>query len=80
MRVIKKVHADVDSLQFGYWDMETEKFVPINAERQGELMGAASALGCTEGLLDALAMFAANISEMVGDDLRSIWRRLDEAT
>jgi len=78
MRMQTKVVADIDSLQFGYWDMETEEFIPINAEYADELKKAAAKLGCTEELLDALTIFAASIVEVVGSDLRSIWTRLND--
>ena len=78
MRTVTKVSADVDSLRFGYWDMDAEEFVPIDALQADELRLAMATLDCSEQLLDALAMFAANISQVVGDDLRSIWSRLNE--
>jgi len=77
MKTQRKVTANVDQLQFGYWDMEIEEFVPIDAQYVDQVQKAITELGCTEGLLDALAMFAANIVEMIGDDLRDIWARLD---
>lgn len=73
MKTETRVRANVDTLQFGYWDMETEEFVPIDAEKTESLKKAALALGCSEQLLDALAMFACSIAASVGDDLRDVW-------
>lgn len=76
MKTVTKVSADVDGLLFGYWDTVTAQFIPVDAQQEDELKRAASDLQCSEELLDALATFAANISQMVGDDLRSIWRQV----
>ena len=76
METQRKVIALVDSLQFGYWDMEDEEFVPIDEYTVHVNKGVAS-LGCSEALLIALSMFAEAISETVGADLRDIWARLD---
>lgn len=77
MKTEMSVWANVDELQFGYWDMKTEEFVPIDAEKAESLKKAALALGCSERLLDALAMFACSIAQMVGDDLRDVWQKLE---
>lgn len=37
MRTTIKVKAEIDSLQFGYWDMDTEQFVPVDAQMANEL-------------------------------------------
>jgi len=78
MKTKMTITADIDRLQFGYWDCERGLFVPVNAEEVDELKQAASALECSEALVDALAMFAANIAEMVSGDLKDVWCRLDE--
>lgn len=78
MKTIARITANIDHLQFGYWDMDTEEFVPVDAQHVDELQQAVSKLGTTEELLDALAIFAANISGSIGEDLRDIWKRLDD--
>ncbi len=80
MKTETRVWANVDKLQFGYWDIETEEFVPIDAEKTKSLKDAALALECSEQLLDALAMFASFIAQMVGDDLRDVWSAVERVT
>ena len=77
MRTVKKFETNIDDLQFGYWDVESEEFVPINSMSDAELNQAARLLGCTSLLLDALMIFSANISESVSGDLEDIWRMVD---
>ena len=77
MRTVKKIETNIDDLQFGYWDMESEEFVPISGMSDAELNQAARLLGCTPLLLDALMIFSANISESVAGDLKDIWRMVD---
>ena len=77
MRTVKKIETNIDDLQFGYWDMESEEFVPINGMSDAELNQAARLLGCTPLLLDALMVFNDSISESIAGDLKDIWRMVD---
>ena len=72
-----KVKAETDHLQFGYWDMNSESFVPISGMTQTELDEAAKLCGCTPILLDALVIFADSIREAVTADLVDIWKRAE---
>jgi len=74
-----KIETRIDSLQFGYWDMEDEEFVPFSSMVEEKLDEAAKLLGCTPLLLDALAMLTESICESVAADLADIWERLEEA-
>ena len=74
-----KIETRIDNLQFGYWDIESEEFIPISGMTDAELNEAAMPLGCTPLLLDALAILAESISESVAADLVDIWKRLEEA-
>jgi len=76
MRTVTKIKTNTDALQFGYWDADDKEFVPISGMNTRELKEAADILGCSPLLLDALAMMVETISQVVGDDLRDIWRRL----
>ena len=49
MRTITKVEAQVDDRQFGYWDMDTEQFVPVDAQHADELKRAVAKLGVSAG-------------------------------
>lgn len=77
-RVEIKVETNINRLQFGYWDMETEEFVSIEGASSKELQTASEKLECSELLLDALVSFAATISAMVDTDLHDIWRKITE--
>ncbi len=77
MKTATKITANIDELQFGYWDMDTERFVPVDAQYVDKLQKAVTKLGVPEELIDALALFAANITSAVRDDLEDIWKRLD---
>lgn len=73
------ITSETQDLQFGYWDMEGEEFIPIEGMNDEERQRAAELLGCSPVLLDALEMFAETIADRVGMDLRDIWKRLDAA-
>ena len=78
-QVTVKIESATQGLQFGYWKMETEEFIPIEGMDKEERRRAAELLGCSPVLLDALEMFAETIADVVGLDLRDIWKRLDAA-
>ena len=73
-----KIETRVENLQFGYWDMESEEFVPFSSMVEAKLDEAAKLLGCTPVLLDALVMLVASISKSVAADLVDIWKRLEK--
>jgi hypothetical protein len=72
----KRIVAELDGLQFGYWDMENEEFVPIENMSTEEIRVVAEKMGVKPLLLDTLSMFSDSIREMVGKDLEDIWERL----
>ena len=74
-----RITSATQDLQFGYWNMETEEFVPIAGMDKEERQQAAELLGCSPVLLDALEMFAETIADVVGSDLSDIWKRLNVA-
>ncbi len=77
MRTVKKIETNIDDLQFGYWDVEGKEFIPINGMTDEELGCAATLLGCSPLMLDALMVFSDSISESVSGDLKDIWRMVD---
>lgn len=79
MRTVKRIETNIDDLQFGYWDMEGEEFIPIDGMTEEEMSQAAKLLGCSVLMLDALIMFSANVSESVAGDLKDIWRMVDRS-
>ena len=74
-----KITSAIQDLQFGYWEMETEEFIPIAGMDEEERQRAAELFGCSPVLVDALEMFAETVADVVGLDLRDIWKRLDAA-
>ena len=78
-QITVRIKSETRNLQFGWWDMEAEEFIPIEGMSDEERNQAGELLGCSPVLLDALAMFAETITELVGGDLCDIWKRLDNA-
>lgn len=79
MKTERIVQAHVDNVQFGYWNTETNTFVPVNVTRQDDVDIAAETLECSKLLIDTLGILTMSITDRVGKDLKDIWRRLDEA-
>ena len=77
MKTTTRVICDIDSLVLGWWDEEKDEFIPILS--QDEVQAASAILGCSEEMLDTLIMLTDSIKEVVGSDLRDIWKRLDGA-
>jgi transcriptional regulator NrdR family protein len=75
----KTVQAHVDNIEFGYWDMKTQTFMPVDVTLQGNVDAAAKAIKCSELLIDTLGLLTRSIKEQISQDLKDIWRRLDEA-
>ena len=78
MRTVKKIETNIDDLAFGYWDMESEEFFPINGMTDEELNQAAKLLGCSPLMLNALMMFSDSLTEAIAGDLKDIWRMVDK--
>ena len=78
-RTTVKIESATQDLQFGYWKMETEEFIPIEGMDEEERKQAAELLGCSPVLIDALEMFTETVADVVGCDLCDIWKRLDAA-
>ena len=78
-QITVKIKSETQNLQFGYWDMESESFIPIDNMNDDERKQAAELLGCSPVLLDALQMLVETICDVVDGDLCDIWRRLDAA-
>jgi hypothetical protein len=77
MKTRTTIETRIEELQFGYWDIEAEEFIPIDTSKAIDVEAAAVALSCSERLLDALGIFVENIKGTVGLDLCDIWERLD---
>jgi len=78
-QITVRIKSETRNLQFGYWDMEAEEFIPIAGMSDEERKQAAELFGCSPTLVDALDMLAETIAETVGGDLHDIWKRLDAA-
>lgn len=78
MRTVKKVETSIDDLQFGYWDVEDEEFIPIDGMTEKEMGHAAKLLGCSPLMLDALLLFSNSVRDSIAGDLKDIWRMVDK--
>ena len=77
MRTVKTIETNIDDLQFGYWDVEGEEFIPINGMTDAEMSQAAKLLGCSPLMLDALMLFGESVRDSIAGDLKDIWRMVD---
>ncbi len=66
----EKIVAELDNLEFGYWDDDAS----IMVTDKDEVM---SALGLDVLAYDAIEMFIADIKEKIGKDLKDIWEWLE---
>ena len=66
----KKIVAEVDSLEFGYWDDEASDFVTDKESVQARL-------ALSDEAYESLDMFVADLKEKVGKDLSDIWEWLE---
>ena len=76
-----KVESATQDLEFGIWsteDGEDGEFVSLHGMDADEAARMAEKLGCSMALIDALVMFAETITDLVGNDLVDIWKRLDK--
>lgn len=71
----KTIEANVDMLRFGYWDDESDTFIALDHCDKDKAM---EILGINPVLLRAFNMFASEIVDLMGRDLRDIWKRLDK--
>ena len=69
METIEKIVAELDKLEFGYWDDEGSDFV-TDADDVKEY------LGLSDEAYDSIQMFVGDIKEYVGKDLADIWEWL----
>lgn len=73
--VTKRILANVQDVQFGYWDNEAEEFIPITDDT---VMGdAASRLKCSPELIEAILFLVEHLTSSIHADLTDIWKRLD---
>ena len=79
MRTVKTIETNIDDLQFGYWDMEGEEFIPIKGMSEAESEQAARLLGCSPLMLDALMIFSDSVRDSIARDLEDIWRMVTES-
>ena len=79
MRTVKTIETAIDDLKFGYWDVEGEEFIPINEMTDAELNQAATLLGCSPLMLDALMLFSDSVRDSIAGDLKDIWRMVDRS-
>ncbi len=66
----KRVEAEIDNLEFGYWDDEGDTFVTENELVQKKF-------DLSEDAISSIQMFTNDLKESLGRDLRDIWERLD---
>jgi len=79
MRTIIRIETETEEVQFGFWDPETNDFVPIDTTKVADLKAAVEYFGCSEEFIDALGAMFERLIEAVASDLEAIWKRLDEA-
>ena len=72
-----KIICEVDDLVFGWYEPETEEFHIIEDVEDEETQDLIKRDDFRERLLEALEMYNESVREVFGEDLRSIWKRLD---
>lgn len=78
MKTKKEIVCEVDDLTFGWFDPETEEFhilEDIDDEKAQDLIKRDD---FRERLIEALGVYNIAIVDMVGTELKSIWKRLDQ--
>lgn len=73
MKTINKIEANVDELELMV--MEGEQIEIVDELEEGE---ATKLLKCSPETMDTLLMLVADIKQLIGDDLKDIWERLDK--
>ena len=68
--VTKKIVSHTLRVTFGYWDDESDDYVPISEDNKAEV---AHILGCSVQMVDALSLFACNLTTAIHEDLVDIW-------
>lgn len=71
-----KINAEIDSLTFRWWDDTAEDFIPLNDDEA--IKAFLKRRDYRAKLIDAINMLAGDISEKVGEDLKDVWKRLDD--
>jgi len=75
--ISKRIQTKTHDVEFGYWNMETEEFVPIAGMTEEETQVVADLFGCTPLLVDALAFFSDLFRSAVEGDLKDIWKLIE---
>jgi len=75
MKTVTKVETSTSKIEFGYWNIDTEEFIPVTPSTDMEAV--AKLLDCSPLLAYALVILTESITESVGADLLSLWKRLD---
>ena len=78
MKTEIKTIAETDRLVFGYWNTDKDEFIDLSNLTADEGLEIAEKFGCNPLLIDALNMFAADIADAVGEDLKDIWKRINK--
>lgn len=76
METVTRVLTSTDNISFGYWNNDTDEFVPLSTLSDTEEKEIAELFGCTPLLVDALIMLTADIKENIGADLIDIWKAI----
>ena len=73
MKTIKttRVETELSRLEFGYWDLENDEFIPIRSEV--DIVKAAELFGVNPLLVEALITLIDGIKDFIGADLKDIW-------
>ena len=73
MKTGTQIISVISGFQFGYWDEEREKFIPIEEDNRKEM---AKKLECSEKLLETIEENFAVLRDMLNEDLSDIWQQL----
>jgi len=73
MKTETQIISVISGFQFGYWDEEQEKFIPIEEDNRKE---TAKKLECSEKLLETIEENFAVLRDMLNEDLSDIWQQL----
>ena len=70
-KVTETITCNIDGLGFGYYETKNETviFVRVDPNSQGSLLKAADALGCTDRLIESIAVTFNVILEALHNDL-----------
>jgi len=77
MKTVTRIETRTEKVQFGFYDIEEEKFIPINVAKAADMKLAIKKLECSETLIDTIGIAIEMLIEAVSCDLKDIWDRLD---